>query len=197
MRLIVGLGNPGLEYAQTRHNVGWHVLDLLSEDLGAGRPAIKFGGQFWGPLCWRDHRICLLKPLTYMNNSGVAVGELARFYRLESEQVLIVYDDVNLPVGRLRLRAHGSAGGHNGMKSIIAHLGTLDFPRLRVGVGAPPLGTAMVDYVLGRFGPEDRPVVDKAIAAASDICLEWCETETLRLMNKVNGYRAQARDGEA
>ncbi len=196
MRLIVGLGNPGIQYAQTRHNVGWDVLDLVARGLDAGRPAVKFGGQCWGPLAWQGCRLWLFKPLTYMNNSGVAVGELVRFYRMEPQKVLAVYDDVALPLGRLRLRPQGSAGGHNGVKSLIAHLGTQDFPRLRVGVGAPDRGD-MVNHVLGRFAPADRPLAERTIAQAAQFCLDWCRIDMDRLMNKVNGYRAQALNGEA
>lgn len=197
MRLIVGLGNPGTEYALTRHNVGWDVIDRLTESVGAGRPTQKFGGACWGPVVLKGEHVCFLKPYTYMNNSGVAVGELARFYKIAVSDVLVVVDDINLPVGRMRLRAKGSAGGHNGLKSIIAHLSSLDFPRLRIGVGTCPQYYNMADWVLGRFPPEDRSVIDRMIAAAASCCEEWCSSTTERLMNSVNRRDSVTANGEA
>lgn len=197
MRLIVGLGNPGTEYALTRHNIGWDVIDSLTERVGVGRPAQKFGGAYWGPVVVNGEHVCFLKPYTYMNNSGVAVGELVRFYKIAVSDVLVVVDDINLPVGRMRLRAKGSAGGHNGLKSIIAHLSSQDFPRLRIGVGACPQFRTMVDWVLGRFSPEERNVVDRVIAAAASYCEEWCSSTTERLMNSVNRCDSAIINGEA
>ncbi len=198
MRLIAGLGNPGAEYALTRHNVGWDVVDRLSARLDAGQPSVKFGGDFWGPLNVGGERCFLLKPHTYMNESGVAVGSLARFYKISPADTLIVVDDINLPVGRMRFRVKGSAGGHNGLKSVIAHLGTLDFPRLRIGVGACPANYDLAGWVLGRFPVSDRDVVDEAIDRASVFCQFWCSEKNVeKLMNRVNSLSAKSLNGEA
>ena len=197
LRLIAGLGNPGTEYALTRHNVGWDVIDSLAERLDAGDPSVKFGGACWGPLTVWGERVCLLKPYTYMNNSGVAIGELARFFKIEPCDVLVVVDDVNLPLGKLRLRAKGSAGGHNGLKSIIAHLSSQDFPRLRIGVGSCSSKDEMIGWVLGHFSAADRLVVDRAIDRASEFCRDWCASTTEKLMNRVNSCDVNSTDGEA
>ncbi len=198
MRLIAGLGNPGTEYALTRHNVGWDVIDRLADRLGALSPSTGFGGLFRGPLNVGGERCLLLKPTTYMNESGVAVGALARFYKVVPADTLIVVDDINLPVGRMRFRPRGSAGGHNGLKSVIAHLGTQDFPRLRVGVGACPPRYDMAAWVLGRFSDRDRGVVDELIDEASAFCEFWCGEKNFdKLMNRVNAYSAKSLNGEA
>lgn len=197
MRLIAGLGNPGTEYALTRHNVGWDVIDRLADRLDAGNSAVKFGGACWGPLMVKDERVCLLKPYTYMNNSGVAIGELARFFKIEPCDILVVVDDVNLPLGKMRLRAKGSAGGHNGLKSVIAHLSSQDFPRLRIGVGSCPPHFDMIDWVLGHFTSTDRSIIDRAIAQASEFCRDWCALTTEKLMNRVNSCDVSTPDGEA
>ena len=197
MRLIAGLGNPGTEYALTRHNVGWDVIDSLVERLDAGSSSVKFGGACWGPLTVLGERVCLLKPYTYMNNSGVAIGELARFFKIEPRDVLVVVDDVNLPLGKMRLRAKGSAGGHNGLKSIIAHLSSQDFSRLRIGVGSCPAKDEMIGWVLGHFAAADRLIVDRAIDRASEFCRDWCASTTEKLMNRVNSCDVSSPDGEA
>ena len=148
VKIIVGLGNPGREYAETRHNVGFMVLDLLARHFGAEWKADKArkAELAAGP------GVLLVKPQTFMNASGESVGPLMRYYKWEPEQVFVVYDDISFPVGTMRLRAGGSAGGHNGMKSMIAHLGTEKFPRLRVGISAPGC-KQMVSHVLGKFAP--------------------------------------------
>ncbi len=166
--LIVGLGNPGEKYEDTRHNVGFLVADELGERGGFPIQRLKFkaltntaavGGQ--GAL--------VMKPVTYMNLSGEAVGEAARFYKLPPDHVLVVSDDVDLPLGKLRIRTGGSAGGHNGLKSVIQHLGTDQFPRLKVGVGGKPHPDYdMADWVLGRLQGEDKKVMDEAVKRAAD-----------------------------
>jgi len=171
-QLIVGLGNPEPKYDRTRHNIGFATVDALADywqvSLSANR---KFQGEFGegrGP----QDKIRLLKPQTYMNNSGRSIRAVLDWYKLPPQSVLIVYDDLDLPLGRLRLRLSGSAGGHNGMKSAIAHLGTQDFPRLRIGIGRPQ--NAAVDsnekktigYVLGKFSSEETELMDRVLKLA-------------------------------
>lgn len=161
IRLIVGLGNPGREYERTRHNVGFLILDRLAQDAPFERDRKKQAEiARWGDI-W------LVKPQTYMNLSGEAVKSIASFYRIPPASTLVVYDDKDLPFGALRLRESGSAGGHNGIKSLIAHLGTQDFPRLRFGIGAPsPRQGEMVSHVLGEFSPEEHGQLQKRLDRA-------------------------------
>lgn len=166
--LIVGLGNPGREYESTRHNVGFLVLDELAERKSIPIQKLKFRAltntaQF-GPT-----RALLMKPITYMNLSGESVGEAARFYKIPPSQILVISDDTDLPVGKLRLRRKGSAGGHNGLKSIINHLGSDQFPRIKIGVGSKPRPDYdMADWVLGRFSSSDQANVNETIKRAAD-----------------------------
>lgn len=162
IRIIVGLGNPGRDYAATRHNVGFMVLDRLAAHFGVEWKTDKArkAELAAGP------GVLLVKPQTFMNASGECVGPLMRYFKFEPEQVFVVYDDISFPVGALRLRAGGSAGGHNGMKSLIAHLGTEKFPRLRVGISAPGQ-KQMISHVLGKFAPDERPLLDDALLRAS------------------------------
>ena len=165
LRLVVGLGNPGREYAGTRHNVGFEVLDRLAARRRLEPWAFK---NDWQALWAREKsQYLFLKPQTFMNESGRAVGAAMRFYKLPAESVLVVYDDLALPVGRLRLRPEGSSGGQNGMRSIIEHLGASTVPRLRVGIGAAR-GRGMVGHVLGKFRPEEREDVAVAVERAAD-----------------------------
>ncbi|HET8799263.1 MAG TPA: aminoacyl-tRNA hydrolase [Thermoanaerobaculia bacterium] len=184
MKLIVGLGNPGTEYEKTRHNVGWMALDAFARKFridvtrheknaltGTGRVA---GGS-----------VMLAKPLTYMNLSGDAVRLLVSAYLESTADLIVVYDDIDLPLGRLRLRANGSSGTHNGMRSIIATLATEQFPRLRIGIGGP--GEAKLrDHVLDQFTAEEQPVVDRAITRAVDALVLFCRGDLKRAMNQFN-----------
>ena len=166
--LIVGLGNPGGDYENTRHNAGFAVADELARRGGFDVRRAKFkaltaaaqvGGQ----------GVLVMKPATYMNLSGEAVGEAARFYKIAPDRVLVISDDVDLPLGKLRIRTNGSAGGHNGLKSIIQHLGTDQFPRLKVGVGGKPHPDYdLADWVLGKLTGEDKKVMDEAVKRAAD-----------------------------
>ncbi len=163
VRIIAGLGNPGVSYIGTRHNVGFAVLDAFAELCGAiWKPDSAHKG-----LVARGPGVLLVKPQTFMNDSGVCVGALMRYFKFTPDQVLVVYDDIALPVGSLRLREGGSAGGHNGMKSLIAHLGTESFPRLRVGIGSHGRQT-LVSHVLGGFAPEEKEVMQAAISRAAE-----------------------------
>lgn len=195
LRLIVGLGNPGEKYAHTRHNVGFDVLEALARrwqiPLSGHR---KFQGEFGEGRAIAGHKISLLKPTTYMNRSGQAVRSVLDWYKLPAESVLVIYDDMALPLGKLRLRHSGSAGGHNGMKSIIAHLGTQSFPRLRVGIGSShrvgDRDQAVVAHVLGKFAPNEKPLVDTSIDWAVEAVETILKKGTEATMSAFNGRSA-------
>jgi peptidyl-tRNA hydrolase, PTH1 family len=166
-RLIVGLGNPGKEYRDTRHNVGFMVVDELAARLGVSFTEEKR----WHGLLAKFSEGWLFKPQTYMNESGRAVRAVSQFYKITPAETLIVYDDVDLPLGRLRLRLAGSAGGHNGMRSLIASLGTDAFPRLKLGIATDsgrPGGDRLVGHVLGKFSAEEKPLLDSVLGRAAD-----------------------------
>ena len=166
--LVAGLGNPGKQYLHTRHNAGFLAVEYLSQQLHAPVKRIRHHA-LTGNAVVGGHRVMLLMPQTYMNLSGEAVGEAARFYKIPSDHVLVIYDDVSLPLGKLRIRDKGSAGGHNGIKNIIAHLGTDVFPRVKVGVGAPSHPDYdMVDWVIGSFSAQEKKIVDEALDRALD-----------------------------
>ena len=165
IRLVVGLGNPGPEYDKTRHNIGFELVDEMAKerDLKWRRDR-----KFRAKITSTTSSLILAKPITYMNLSGNAVARLAQFHKLKPDQILVVYDDVDLPIGRLRFRANGSAGGHNGIKSIIEYLGTKEFARLKIGIGAAGGREAMVGHVLGRFDQEEWREMQKVLAIAAD-----------------------------
>lgn len=166
--LVVGLGNPGSKYEWTRHNMGFLVVDELAERLSIPVQRLKFKA-LTNTAVLGGKSVLLMKPTTYMNLSGEAVGQAARFYKIPPERVLVISDDVSLPQGKLRVRRSGSAGGHNGLKNIIAHLGTDQFPRIKVGVGQKPSPDSdMVNWVLGTFTGQDRKVMEEAIGRAAD-----------------------------
>ena len=185
--LIVGLGNPGEKYENTRHNVGFQVIDELAERQGKPVQRLKFKA-LTGLLTIGGEKALVLKPVTYMNLSGEAVRPAADFYKLPPERILVISDDVALAAGRLRIRAKGSAGGHNGLKSIIQHLGTDQFPRIRVGVGEKPHPDYdLADWVLGRPQGEDKKAIDGAVKRAAD-AVECILSQGLeRGMGKFNG----------
>ena len=185
--LIVGLGNPGEKYENTRHNVGFQVIDELAERQGKPVQRLKFKA-LTGLLTIGGEKALVMKPVTYMNLSGEAVRPAADFYKLPPERILVISDDVALAAGRLRIRAKGSAGGHNGLKSIIQHLGTDQFPRVRVGVGQKPHPDYdLADWVLGRPQGEDKKAIDAAVKRAAD-AVECILTQGLeRGMGKFNG----------
>ncbi len=186
MKLIVGLGNPGKEYERTRHNVGFMVIDELAKRFAISLDQLKFKGLF-GAGTVDGEKIILLKPLTYMNLSGESIRPLMDYYKIDIEDFIIMYDDLDLPIGKLRLRTKGSAGGHNGVKSTIAHLGTQDFNRIRIGIDRPKNGMKVPDYVLGRFTNEEQSPLAETIQKSADACEEWIHTPFLQVMNTFNG----------
>jgi PTH1 family peptidyl-tRNA hydrolase len=185
VKLVAGLGNPGEKYRGTRHNVGFEVIDLL-----ARRRSLVFESAPVEALQakWRrdEDVVVLLKALTFMNVSGETIAALARYYRVLVPDLLIVCDDVNLPLGRLRVRATGSEGGHNGLRSVADALGSIDYARLRVGVGRGDLRTDLADHVLARFEPEERSGIDSAIARAADAVELWVSHGVEDVMNVYN-----------
>jgi PTH1 family peptidyl-tRNA hydrolase len=193
VKLIVGLGNPGFRYRETRHNVGFRVIDAL-----ARRHGLEFESGPADALLarWRDeHDVWLAKPLTFMNESGRAVADLVRFYRIAPADLLVIVDDVNLPLGRLRARAGGSAGGHNGLKSVIAHVGGESFSRLRVGVGRGESERDLTGHVLGRPGPDERALIDAAVERAAAAAETFVTGGIDAVMREFN--RAGPSEGEA
>ena len=185
MKLVAGLGNPGDRYRGTRHNVGFDVLDRLVSRHGL---AWEAGPTEALEARWRrpEGAVVLAKPLTFVNLSGEAVGALMRFYKIAIEDVLVVCDDVNLPLGRLRARATGSEGGHNGLRSVARHLGTIDYARLRVGVGRGDERRDLADHVLARFAPEEQPGIDDAIVRAAEAVETWVADGLVTMMNVFN-----------
>ena len=184
--LVVGLGNPGDKYENTRHNVGFMTADVLAERKGVPVQRLKFKA-LTTTLTLGGAQVLLMKPVTYMNLSGEAVGEAARFYKIPPERVLVISDDVSLPAGKLRIRRSGSAGGHNGLKNIIAHLGTDAFPRIKVGVGGKPHPDYdMADWVLGKLSGEDKKAVDAAVERAADAVERYIQDGPDKAMSLFN-----------
>ena len=185
MKIIAGLGNPGQEYAHTRHNVGFFVVDELARRWGAAfarsRHEALVAERGSG-----SQRIFLMKPQTYMNLSGVAVGGLARFYKIAAEDLIVVYDDIDLPPGRLRIRQDGGPGGHRGVESLIVHLGSESFVRVRVGVGRPPAGIEAAGHVLRGFLPQELPVMRDAVTQAADAVEAVLSLGVVKAANRFN-----------
>ncbi|OHB57317.1 MAG: aminoacyl-tRNA hydrolase [Planctomycetes bacterium RBG_13_44_8b] len=192
MKLIAGLGNPGTEYKGTRHNVGFEVIDLLAKKLNVEMDREKFSAAF-GQVEFEDKKLILLKPLMFMNNSGQVIVAVVNFYKLAAGDVLVITDDMALEPGMLRLRAAGSAGGHNGLSDIIEKLGTDEFGRLRIGIGSRGQATG-VDYVLSKPLEGEREQIDKAVSEATDAAMLWVTEGIETVMNKFN-RRLTAKDG--
>ena len=185
MYIIAGLGNPTREYEKTRHNVGFDTIDVLADKLNTSVDEKKFKGLY-GKGIIAGEKVILLKPQTFMNLSGESIRPLADYYKVDPEDILIVYDDISLAPGQLRIRAKGSAGGHNGIKSIIAHLGTQEFPRVKVGVGEKPSRMDLADYVLGHFSKEEQATMDEAVKEAADAVCEIVNVGIAQAMNDHN-----------
>ena len=194
MYVITGLGNPTLKYSKTRHNVGFDTIDVLAKKYGIKVKKKQFkaltGEGFIG-----GEKVILVKPMTYMNNSGEAVSEIVKYYKIDPDmELIIISDDLNLDVGVLRIRAKGSAGGHNGLKSIIKCVGTESFDRVRIGVGKVPVGTDVITHVLTRFSRADRAIVKESFEVAADAIVSIISDGIDKTMSKFNGPIEQIRN---
>lgn len=186
--LIVGLGNPGREYEHTRHNVGFRALDLLAAELGTAVNRLKFRALCSPVVSCGGKKVLLLKPQTFMNASGDAVKLAGAFYRIPPEHILVLSDDISLPVGRLRVRPNGSAGGHNGLKSIIAQLGSCEFPRIKIGVGQKPHPDYdLADWVLGSFTQLEEQTLSGALQHAGEAAQDLLQNGWVHAANRYNG----------
>lgn len=185
MFIIVGLGNPDSKYQGTRHNVGFDVIDLLADKYNISVETRKHRA-FIGKGIIAGQKVILAKPQTYMNLSGESVRSMVDYYKIDPEEILVVYDDISLAVGQLRIRRKGSAGGHNGIKNIIAHLGCDNFPRIKVGVGEKPKGYDLADYVLGHFSKEEKVLMEEGYADAAEAVTLILQDEIDRAMNEYN-----------
>ena len=191
MKLIVGLGNIGREYENTRHNIGFMVVDELAKRLG-----VTFGKEDRNAYCAEyraPEKILIIKPTPYMNLSGIAVGAYANFYHIDPEDIAVIQDDMDLPVGHLRIRRKGSAGGHNGIKSITEHLGTEEYPRFKIGIGHPERNNrAVVNHVLHQFQGEDKAAIEAAVKAMAEALELWLKEGDLNaVMTKYNTKKAK------
>jgi len=185
MKLVVGLGNPGRRYNGTRHNVGFAVLRELAERFGHGPVKAKFHGETVETVLGGE-KVLLLSPLTYMNRSGQSVQAAKSFYKIPDEDLLVVCDDLNLPLAKLRLRAKGSSGGQKGLEDIVRQIGGDQFARLRIGVGSPPEGWAWPDYVLSKFTKEELPEIEQTLRTAADAVETWAQEGIEACMNRYN-----------
>lgn len=186
--LIAFLGNPGEKYAKTRHNAGWMAADAVEKEAGVRINKLKY--KALTAVCRiGGETVMLMKPQTYMNLSGEAVGEAARFYKIEPSHIIVVSDEMSLAAGKMRIRRKGSAGGHNGLKSIIAHLGTDEFPRIRIGVGAPAPGNSgeeVIDWVIGSVPQSDLKLIEETAAKAAEACACYIREGADKAMNRYN-----------
>lgn len=183
-KVIVGLGNPGKQYAGTRHNVGYAVVDILAAGPRAGRAQARFAARIV-ELAEDSGKVLLVKPETFMNLSGQSVRQALDFYKLPLEDLLVVCDDINLPLGKLRFRARGSHGGHNGLRNIQEHLGSTEYSRLRIGVDSPDQDA--IEHVLGPFKASERPAIKEAIQTGAQAAMVWVNQGTEVCMNRYNG----------
>lgn len=185
MYIIIGLGNPSKEYDKTRHNVGWDAIDEIAKDYSIALDFLKHKA-----ICGKGYiegkKVILAKPTTYMNLSGESVKELQNYYKVDNDNLIIIYDDISLDIGQIRIRTKGSAGGHNGIKSIINHLGSNEFPRIKIGVGEKPAKWDLADYVLSRFNKDEREIIDTTLWSVSKCCKTWIEKGINEAMNQYN-----------
>ncbi len=187
--LIVGLGNPGKQYERTRHNCGFRALDILAQKLGCKIGNGKFQGLY-GQCAYKDKKLFLLKPQTFMNLSGRSVLQLSAYYNIPPQNIIVLFDDISLEPGRLRIRSDGSAGGHNGIKSIIQELGSQDFPRVKIGVGAKPHPEQdLADWVLSTFSAAEEKQLQTALDNAADAALSIIDKGIQDTANRYNGLR--------
>ena len=187
--LIVGLGNPGKEYEKTRHNCGYRALDILAEKIGCKVDKAKFQGLY-GQVAYGDKKLFLLKPLTYMNLSGKSVVQISAYFQIPPQRIIVLFDDISLEPGRLRIRADGSAGGHNGIKSIISEIGSQAFPRVKIGVGAKPHPEQdLADWVLSNFSSLEEKALSSALQRAADASLCIVEHGIPESANRYNGSK--------
>ena len=188
MYVIAGLGNPGSKYEKTRHNVGFQVIDRLASKYHIDMNTKKHKA-ICGTGVIEGVKVLLVKPQTFMNLSGESIREAVDYYKIDPEDIIVIYDDISLEPGQLRIRLKGSAGGHNGIKNIIAHLGTQEFPRIKVGVGAKPPKMDLADYVLSRFGAEEQKIMDEAFGEAAEAAVMMMTTGAERAMNHYNAKK--------
>jgi PTH1 family peptidyl-tRNA hydrolase len=188
--LIVGLGNPGKQYQNTRHNIGFITVDKIAEKLNIGFDREKFKGLIAEGRV-NNRNVLLLKPMTFMNKSGESVAQAARNKINSPGDLFVIYDDVELPLGKIRIRKNGSAGTHNGMRSIVERVGTKEFPRLRIGVGMDKKAGDLADHVLGKFHPDERNTVTDLVEAAADAAIRAMEQGIESAMNEFNGYTTE------
>lgn len=185
MKLVVGLGNPGFKYAKTRHNIGFWVIDHLGEKWGIPVNREKWRGEV-GEGFVHGEKVILLKPMTYMNLSGESVRAAVDWLKLDLDEICVIYDDLDLPPGQIRLRLKGSSGGHNGMKSIIQHLGTDQFKRIKLGIGRPSGKMTVINYVLSSFNKEELEPITDAVDRAKDAVDKWVQNDFSQAMNYYN-----------
>ena len=189
MYLVVGLGNPGKQYEATRHNMGFDPIDVLVERHKIPQGGVKFNAMYGSGFIGGE-KVIFMKPLSFMNLSGGPVQEMAAYFKIDPEsELIIIQDDIDLEPGQLRIRKQGSAGGHNGIKNIIAHLGTQEFPRIKVGVGDKPPRMDLADYVLSRFSKEDREKMEQAFKDAADAVEVMITEGADAAMNRFNGHK--------
>lgn len=185
MKLIIGLGNPGKDYEKTRHNIGFEVIDVLADKWNIPLNQAKHKGLY-GVGYVNGEKVILLKPMTYMNLSGESVRAVIDFFKVNVEDIVVLYDDLDLAVGKVRLRQKGSAGGHNGIKSIISHLGTDQFNRIRIGISRPEGGMSVTNHVLGRFKAEEWVEIQPILEKCSEACCHFIDSPFLKVMNEFN-----------
>ena len=186
MYLVVGLGNPGRQYESTRHNMGFDTVDYLVEEYKVPQGGVKFNAMY-GKTVIGGEKVILMKPLSFMNLSGGPVRDMVNYFKIDPEtELIVIYDDIDLDPGQLRIRKQGSAGGHNGIKDIIRQLGTEQFLRIKVGVGAKPKGWDLADYVLGHFSKEDRGLVDDALKRVAGAVELMVQGDVDQAMNQFN-----------